>query len=320
VKSRGLWLVLALFGGLFFVLFALLVATGSSMGIGGYRASTGSGIGVIEIQGPIQDSKQELKWIRGFLDEPSIKSIIVRIDSPGGAVAPSQEIYSELKRLGQTKPVVASMGSMAASGGYYIALGANRIIANPGTMTGSIGVIMQTMDFSQLVALTKVTPQTYKSGEFKDMGSPLRQPTEGDKKLFDAMIKSVYEQFVRAVVDSRKLEDAAVRAVADGRVITGEQALAAKLVDELGSFQVAVDKAAELGGIKAKNPELVYAPEEDDGLLSRLTRQAAKSMASAVAAELRQGLQTHVQPMILMAPSLNLLGASGQATRGGAGQ
>ncbi|MCC6807401.1 MAG: signal peptide peptidase SppA [Deltaproteobacteria bacterium] len=282
MNRRGLWLVLGLFGGLFFVLFALLVVTSGAIGAESYRASSNAGIGVIEIKGPINDSKRELRWIRGFSEEPTIKAILVRIDSPGGAVAPSQEIFSELKKLSATKPVVASMGSVAASGGYYIALGANKIVANPGTITGSIGVIMQTVDASQLLALTKLDWQTYKSGEYKDMGSPLRQPTDNDKKLFAAMIKSVYEQFVRAIVESRKLEDAAVRAVADGRVLTGEQALETKLVDELGSFQGAVDRAAQLAAIKGK-PELVYPPEDDgNGFIARVAREASRGAASAL--------------------------------------
>jgi protease-4 len=312
MNRRGLWLVLGLFGGLFFVLFSLLVVTSASLDEGSYRASSGAGIGVIEIKGEIIDSKKELKWIRSFSEEPTIKGLLVRIDSPGGAVAPSQEIYSELKRLAAQKPVVASMGSLAASGGYYIALGANKIVANPGTLTGSIGVIMQTVDATQLVPLTKLEWQTYKSGEHKDMGSPFRAATESDKQLFAGMIKSVYEQFVRAVVDSRKIEEAAVRKVADGRVMTGEQALEAKLVDELGSFQTAVEKTAELASLKGK-PELVYPPEEEGaGILAKIAREASRSMVQSAAESLKKelGARMTTQPKFLMTPSFLTAGGT----------
>jgi len=278
MNKRGLWVVLGLFGGLFFLLFALLAVTASAVKGDDYAASSGAGIGVIEITGEISDSKKELRWIRGFSEEASIKAILVRIDSPGGSVGPSQEIYSELKRLNETKPVVASMGSVAASGGYYIALGARKIFANPGTLTGSIGVIMQTMDASKLIPLTKLDWQTYKSGELKDMGSPLRAPNDKDKEVFAELIKSVYEQFLGAVVTSRGLDEKDVRPLADGRVMTGQQAADKKLIDAIGTFQTAVDEAAALGNIKAKSPQLVYPPETDgEGMFLRFIREASKS-------------------------------------------
>ncbi len=290
MNKRGMWVVLALFGGLFFVLFALLAVTAQAVRGEDYSASSGQGIGVIEINGEIHDSKRELKWIRGFAEEPSIKAVLVRIDSPGGAVGPSQEIYSELKRLDEKKPVIASMGSVAASGGYYIALGARKIFANPGTLTGSIGVIMQTLDASRLMPLTKLDLQTYKSGDLKDMGSPLRTPTEKDREVFAALIHDVYEQFVSAIAQSRGLEEQDVRAIADGRVFTGAQAAAKKLIDGVGTFQTAVETATELGAIKQK-PELVYPPEDEGrGALLRFLREASKSaVRGAVEAAIGNG-------------------------------
>ncbi len=289
MNRRGLWVVLTLFFGLFFVLFGLL-AVSAAPASKSYRADNGQGIGVLEIIGEIGDSKEALKQIRGFAEEASIKAVLVRIDSPGGAVAPSQEIYSELKRLNEKKPVVASFGSLAASGGYYIALGAKKIISNPGTMTGSIGVIMETMDASKLVPLTRLEFNTYKSGELKDMGTPLREASANDKKVFADMIQNVYGQFVKAVAESRGIKEEDVRKIADGRVMTGEQALEHKLVDQLGSFQVAVDVAADLGGIKG-TPDLVYPPSDSDTWFLRMVKDASRTAAREVSSELSREMR-----------------------------
>ncbi len=298
MNKRGLWIVLGLFGALFVVLFALLsVAAGGMVGHG-VRATSGRGIGVLEITGEIIDSKKALKAIRNFADEPTIKAVLVRVDSPGGAVAPSQEIYQELKRLGEHKKVIASMGSVAASGGYYVSLGAEKIIANPGSLTGSIGVIMESFDASKLFALTRLESNVYKSGEFKDMGNPLRETTAAEKKVFAGLITSVYEQFVHAVAESRHLDEKQVRSFADGRVFTGAQALDLKMIDALGSFQTAVDTLAEDSEIKGK-PELVYPnDDEDEGLLVRLLKQSTKSAVH----ELVESFAPRTQPKYLFSP------------------
>lgn len=275
-----------------------------------YEAESGAGIGVLEINGEIVESLEVLKIIRGFQHADSIKSLLVRVDSPGGGVAPSQEIFSELKALNDSgKKVVVSMGSMAASGGYYIAIAGERLIANPGTMTGSIGVIMQTMDASELFALAKVHDNTYKSGELKDMGSPWRAASEQDKRAFGAMIASVYDQFTRAIAEERGIDLNEVKKLADGRVYTGEQALALKLVDELGTFNRAVEVAAELGGIKGK-PELVYPPsDEADAFWLRMVRGSARTFAKEVTAEVVKASSSALRSsgrarLLLRAPGL----------------
>lgn len=296
MNRKGLWLTTLLFLGMFFTMSALLSSgsgsSTSSFGKKGYEAPSGTGIGVIELNGEIMDSLDVLKVIRGFGEADSIKAILVRIDSPGGAVAPSQEIYSELHALNETKKVVVSMGSMAASGGYYVALAAEKIIANPGTLTGSIGVILQTVDASQLATLAKLTDNTYKSGALKDMGSPWRPASDQDKKAFQAMIDNVYHQFTRTIAEERGLPIDEVQKLADGRIYTGEQALAYKLVDELGTFHRAIDVAAELGQIKGR-PELVYPPADDDeSIWLRLVRDSARTaVRETVQESVRQAVQ-----------------------------
>lgn len=291
MNRRGLWVVLGLFGALFLVLFMLLSVSASGLSGKSGRASTGRGVGVIEIVGEIGDSKKILREIRDFDQEASVKSVLVRIDSPGGAVAPSQEIYQELKRLNDHKKVIVSMGSLAASGGYYAALGADKIVANPGTLTGSIGVIMESIDASKLFALTKLEANVYKSGSFKDMGSPLRAATDDERKVFAGLISSVYDQFVKAIVESRHLDEKTVRALADGRVYTGEQALDKKLIDQLGSFQTALDLAADAAEIKGK-PELVYpAADEDENFLVRMMKESTKAAVGELAASLHSSTQ-----------------------------
>jgi protease-4 len=295
MNRRGLWVVLGLFGALFLVLFMLLSVTASNLGGKSGHATSGRGVGVIEILGEIGDSKKILREIRDFDQEVSVKSVLVRIDSPGGAVAPSQEIYQELKRLNEHKKVIVSMGSLAASGGYYAALGADKIVANPGTLTGSIGVIMQSFDASKLFALTKLESNVYKSGALKDMGNPLHATTEDERKVFAGLIASVYDQFVKAVVESRHLDEKVVRALADGRVYTGEQALEKKLVDQLGSFQTALDLAAEAAEIKGK-PELVYpSPDDEENFLVRMVKESTKTAVG----ELTSHLHGHAEPKYL---------------------
>jgi protease-4 len=173
---------------------------------------------------------------------------VIRIDSPGGGVAPSQELYEEVVRLREVKPVIASLGNIAASGGYYVAAATSLIVAAPGTLTGSIGVIM---DFRQLQGLAEkigITDQVVKSGPYKDIGHPLRPMTDNERKLLQGMVDDVFQQFVDAVATGRHLDPARVRALADGRLYSGSQAKEAGLVDELGGLNTAVRLAWERGG------------------------------------------------------------------------
>ncbi len=214
-------------------------------------------IGVIELKGLIYESEEIIKDIKEFKDDDSIYAVVLRIDSPGGAVAPSQEIFREVEKLAQKKLVVASIGTVGASGGYYVACGAQTIFANPGSITGSIGVIMEFVNMKELFKWAKVEPFVIKSGQFKDSGAPYRDMAPEEKAYLQELIDNVHSQFVNAVAEKRKLDINVVKKIADGRIFTGEMAKEAGLVDELGDFEDAIEHAAKETGITGK-PQLVY--------------------------------------------------------------
>jgi protease-4 len=224
------------------------------------RLSFGDKIGVIPVEGPITDSGPILSQLVKFRKDENIKAIIIRIDSPGGGVGPSQEIYREVRRTIEKKKVVASLGSLAASGGYYVASAANKIVANPGTITGSIGVIMEFLRLENLLKKIGVSLEVLKSGEFKDLGSPHREMSEREKALITALILDVQKQFVDAVARGRGLSVEEVMEIADGRIFSGAQAKDLGLVDSLGNFQDALLLAKEMAGIKGE-ATMVY-PEK----------------------------------------------------------
>jgi protease IV len=226
-------------------------------------------IGVIEVKGTIAEVQETLKSIKGFRKDPNIKAILVRIDSPGGGIAPSQELHRELKRLAQEKPVVSSLGAVAASGGYYVAVGTQRIISNPGTITGSIGVISYFPNLRELFDKIGFHTVIVKSGQFKDVGNPGREMTQQEKDLIQATIDEAHRQFVADVAQGRNLPEEKVREVADGRIFMGETALKLGLVDELGNLEDAVAAAARMGKI-AGEPELVYSKKKKLSLLDLL--------------------------------------------------
>lgn len=219
--------------------------------------STGEKVGVIELIGPIYDSSRMVRQFEQMGKQRSIKAIVFRIDSPGGGVAASQEIYEAVKRVRDSgKPVVASFGSVSASGGYYVACGADTIVANPGTTTGSIGVIAEFMNAADLLKKIGIQFQIIKSGRFKDTGSSHRELTEADKAYLQSWIDDAYDQFVTVVQIERNLSGDAVKRLADGRVFTGRQAFENGLVDVIGDYNTAIDIAAEMAGIDGK-PDLV---------------------------------------------------------------
>ncbi|MCA9734525.1 MAG: signal peptide peptidase SppA [Deferribacteres bacterium] len=209
-------------------------------------------IGLIEVKGVIIDSEKTVERIQDFQDNSSIQGLIVRINSPGGGVAASQEIYEALQsyRRDTGKPVVASMASVAASGGYYVACGVDTIVANPGTTTGSIGVIMELMDYSVLLQKIGVEVNVVQSGRFKDSGRGSRKLTKDDKAYFQQFIDDAYSQFLDVVADARNMDKSQVKKLADGRVYTGQQALANGLVDKLGTYSDAVNLVARMAGIE----------------------------------------------------------------------
>ena len=237
------------------------------------------GLGVIDVKGVILESEEILANLVAFREEPKIKGIVLRIDSPGGAVGASQEIYDEVRRTSKVKPVFASMGSVAASGGLYVSLGAGKIVANPGTLTGSMGVILKFANLEGLFDKIGYKNEVVKSGRLKDIGSPSRPMTEEERQMLQGMIDNVQEQFVQAVSESRSLPAAEVRKIADGRIFSGQQAKEYGLVDQLGNFSDAVMLAAELAGIKSdKMPELIYPREDDFSFLRLMTGKNSESL------------------------------------------
>jgi protease-4 len=251
--KSNLWLWVIAGGGVFLFFVLCLVALAAMFLYDGSSnvSLSPNQIASLEINGTIADSRDFVEELNDYGKRPHVKSVLIRIDSPGGGVAASQEIYEAIKkfRAETRKKVVISMASTAASGGYYIACGADKILANPGTVTGSIGVIAQWYDYSDLLRWAKMQSVVIKSGELKDSGSGSRPITEKEKAYFQSLIDDMYGQFVAAVADGRKMPEEEVRKLADGRVYTGLQAKENHLIDELGTFQDAVKEAARMGGI-----------------------------------------------------------------------
>ena len=222
---------------------------------------SGPAVGALFIEGEIQDSVWATDALSALNKDPEVMAIVVRIDSPGGSVAPCQEIYQALERI--EKPVVVSMGSVAASGGLYIAAVGDKVFANPGTVTGSIGVIMEAIEFSETMEKVGLKSQVIKSGDFKDLGSPFRAMREDERLLLQSLVLEVYEQFVADVAKGRKMSPEAVRLLADGRIFSGQEAKKNGLVDELGSFDDAVLLAAKMAQMDTSDgpPEVIYESE-----------------------------------------------------------
>jgi protease-4 len=237
----------------------------------------GEKVGVVEIKGVITESKDTIALIKRFREDRAIKAIVIRIDSPGGVVGPSQEIFREVRKTIGKKKVVASMGSIAASGGYYIAAAADGIVANPGTITGSIGVIMAYTNFRKLLDKIGMVPVVIKSGEFKDIGSPTREMTPDEKKVLQTFVDQTHRQFVQAVSEGRKMDMAHTASLADGRIFTGEEAVKQGLVDRLGNLEDAVEWAGRLGGIEGKI-STVYKKEDKFTFFKYLTESAVKKI------------------------------------------
>lgn len=249
----------------------VLLGTGSEAGLAG-----GQGVGLVEVKGMILDSRETVRQLRHFLKKDNVKAVVLRVDSPGGVVAPSQEISDEVRKFAARKKIIVSMGSLAASGGYYISAPATMIYANPGTITASIGVILKLSNIETLMDKIGIKSDTIKTGKFKDSGSPLRKLSEEDRAMLQSVIDSTHEQFVIAVASGRKLPVDDVRRIADGRILSGEQALALKLVDRLGTLQDAIEEAGRQGGIKG-DPEVILPPKKKVNYLDLLAEGAEES-------------------------------------------
>jgi protease-4 len=237
-------------------------------------------VGIVPVEGIIGidvRSKDVVEQLDKFRKNRAIKAIVVRITSPGGSVGPSQEIHDKIREVSKEKKVVASLGDVAASGGYYVACAANKIVANPGTITGSIGVIIEFPNWQKLAEKIGITQAVIKSGEFKDIGNPNRPLTDAEKQLLQGVIDDVYEQFVAAVSQGRRLDRQKVLPYADGRIFSGKQAKGYGFVDELGGLEAAVRLAGKMGGIKGE-PAVVYPERKFQSILDLVTGDQARSL------------------------------------------
>jgi len=240
-------------------------------------ASFSDRVGILELKGVIEDSETFNRQLKTFREDKNIRAVVVRIESPGGMVAPSQEIYEQLSRLRDEtdKPVVVSMGSIAASGGYYVACAADSILAAPGTLTGSIGVILEFPNLQEILRKVGISFEVIKSGEHKDLASPWRKMTEQERRVLQEMVDDVYNQFIEVVSRERNLPDDSILSLADGRVFTGRQAKKLGLVDTTGVFQDALDLAGRMCGL-GDNPKTVRARKRRATWLERLTETISR--------------------------------------------
>ena len=289
MKKRPFLLASALLTGIFVFFLVLAVTVASFMGRS-TNFAIGDKIGVIEVFGVIADSRKVIEQLHDFRDNDSVKALVLRIDSPGGGVGPSQEIYDEVKSVDAIKPVVVSMGSVAASGGYYIAAPAREIIANPGTIIGSIGVIMEFTNVEELLDKIGLNSVVVKSGEYKDIGSPTREMTAAEREILQDLIDDVHSQFVESVADGRNMEEAVVRSIADGRVFSGRRAMEIGLVDGMGNLQVAIQRAAELAGVDGE-PSVVYPPGEKPKFIDLFIEETLNRLQFALQKQRTVGLQ-----------------------------
>ena len=269
------------------IILAIAVVLGSAMVIVITSMSPSSAtffsekIGVIPVEGVISSSQTVTSDLVKFRKDVDIKAIVLKVNSPGGAIAPSQEIYREIEKTLPVKKVVVSMGTVAASGGYYIAAAASKIVANPGTITGSIGVIMEFVRLEDLLNKIGVDLEIMKSGEFKDIGSPDRKLTQREREILDAMIMDIQGQFEEAIVRGRRMPLERVQQIADGRIFSGARAQELGLVDVLGNFQDAVEVTKEIAGIKG-DVTLVYAKKSRLEVLDLLLETGARFIAGAL--------------------------------------
>jgi protease-4 len=272
---------------LFFILIFSSITAAAMLGITlliliGTKSSDlkfGEKVGIIEITGIITDSKSVIHNLKRFREDNSIKAIVLRIDSPGGGVGPAQEIFREIRKTVGVKKIVASMGAVAASGGYYIAAGTDGIVANPGTITGSIGVIIRFANFEDLLSKIGLTPVVVKSGEYKDTGSPVRKMTKEERKILQNFVNQIHKQFIIAVAEGRNMDQSKVEPLADGRIFTGEEAKNLGLIDRIGNLEDAVEWAGRMAGIEGKI-SAVYARKKKLPFLKYIIDSTLKDLAN----------------------------------------
>ncbi len=246
---------------IFFTIIFLIAVVLSLLLTFSQKNPLGEKVALVHVTGVIIDSSDVIKELKDHAKDSSIKAIIIRVNSPGGAVAPSQEIYNEIIKIKEKKKVIVSMGAIAASGGYYIAAPADKIVANAGTLTGSIGVIMELPNVSGLMDKIGIKTQVIKSGKHKDIASVFKTLTPEEKKILQTVLDDVHDQFIRAVADSRGMTFEETKKLADGRIFTGRMAKEIGLIDELGGLEDAIMLAGELAGIEGE-PEVITKKEK----------------------------------------------------------
>jgi protease-4 len=262
----------------------------------------GARVAVVEVEGIIGTEVQRgldpeglVRTLGEYRDDPAVRAVVLRINSPGGVVAPTQEIFAAVRRLREAKkPVVASLGSVAASGGYYVAVAADRIYASPGTLTGSIGVVMQMANLEGLLKKVGVEYVVVKAGAYKDVGNMARAMTPEERRILQSLLDDVYDQFISAVAEGRGLDPQAVRAFAEGRIYSGRQAQALRMVDDLGGLDDAIEAAAKMAGLPGK-PKVIY-PRRRFSLRGLLSNELGLGPVSRVL----PSLETLRTPLYLM--------------------
>jgi protease IV len=275
------------FFGFFFLMFVAAIARpGSSTGEFEFSVQK---VAVIPIEGEILDARDTVDLLRKYTHMSTVRAIVMRINSPGGAIAPSQEIYSEIRKVRRSsgKPIIASIDSVGASGGYYIASACDEIVANPGSITGSIGVILDYLEYGDLLQWAKMKHETITSGTFKAAGAPFKELTDAERQYLQRVVMQLHHQFVKAVADGRtgKITEQQVAQLADGRVFTGEEALSLHLIDKLGNLGDAVTLAARKAGVRGE-PSTIYPRKREHTLLDLITDtgDTTKSLIERIAA------------------------------------
>jgi protease-4 len=269
---------------IFFAVVFVIIALLSLMLTFTHKVPLGEKIALIRVTGMIIDATDVIEELKEYSRDGSVKAVVIRVNSPGGGVAPSQEIYDEILKVKEKKKVVVSMGAVAASGGYYIAAPADKIVANAGTLTGSIGVIMEIPNVSGLMEKIGVKAQVVKSGKHKDIASAFKSLTPEEKDILQSVLDDVHDQFIEAVSKSRGMEYEEIKKLSDGRIFTGRMARELGLVDELGNLEYAIDLAGELSGIKGE-PNVIHKEDKFnfiDMLKGNIPKQLMNSAFSGI--------------------------------------
>jgi protease-4 len=290
----GIFLLFCVIAGFSFLVYGISAVSGKK-----HTFAMRDRVGVVTVEGIIGDSTEVIEQIEDFNNDETIKAVVLRINSPGGSVAPSQEIYEAIVKLKKTKKVVSSMASVAASGGYMIACASDKIVANPGSLTGSISAVMYFANAEELLNKIGLKSTIIKSGKYKDIGSPTRAMTPEEKLLIQALVDDIYDQFLDTVSQSRKISKNDLRKIADGRVFTGRQAKKLGLIDKLGDMNSAVELAGKLSGMQGK-PEIVYARKKSPTFLEFILGDVASAIEGKIKSKSQalSGIQYVFMPLM----------------------